>query len=392
MNLRLRNLLKNIGAFGFGLVLVSLFLGSVEFFFRLNETHHWLKERTVDFPTRKDPYQFDTSKLEYLKNLEPYSGVQDFDDPDDYHHAFDFSHCVAKALKLDPYWIGIPNCRARVTLKKAHSHRTVYDTYYSFESHGLRVIPAAKSNSENFLLFLGCSFTWGEGVSDENTFANQITKGFSGFNGFNLGMGGYGPNSNLAVLENGKLDIRMQAIKGNNGIAVYTYIDDQLRRLLGSASWIGNSDSLTDPYFTLRNQRLTRNGSFQSGRPFRTFIYSQLSKLALLRYLKLDPPGIDEADIEFFVSVIKEMQSILVSQYHVKRFIFSAFSNPSLYMERLKPKLEREGIEVFDFSTFPAYEITKGRNLNFGNGHPTALGYKLYSDLFLFEAARRKTY
>jgi hypothetical protein len=63
----------------------------------------------------------------------------------------------------------------------------------SFDADGRRHDPAAgKPNSAPRILVVGCSFTQGYGVGDEDTYAHQINRSLPGNEVLNFGTGGYG--------------------------------------------------------------------------------------------------------------------------------------------------------------------------------------------------------
>jgi hypothetical protein len=66
------------------------------------------------------------------------------------------------------HWL-IPGSMVRVS--KLHDDEVIFDVVYTISAHGFRVTPGAggTSGSAGRVLFFGCSYTFGEGVEDDQT-------------------------------------------------------------------------------------------------------------------------------------------------------------------------------------------------------------------------------
>jgi hypothetical protein len=354
----MKNFVLKLATIGFGLLLSSLILLIVEGLFRINHNYQWIKS----------PYVTDTD---------------DFD-PIDSEKSQEVSDCLPNHYA--PFWRGGESCGTKVILKRK-SNKTVFDAYYSFNKNGLRNIPSAVEN-ERFLLFLGCSFTFGEGQNDKDIFANLITKKLKPMNAYNLGMTGYGPNTVLRLLERNN-DKRFIDIKGKDGIAIYTYIDHHLLRLIGAMS-IMKMKRFWGHYYSLEKGMLKYNGTFLLGRPLMTKFYYFLGQSAIIDYFGLDLPIIGESEIDLFVSVMLEMKKRVKEIFKVDKFIVSIYPGENKFSSLFKTKLEKEGIYVFDFSNIDINKMFHGQEKITGNDHPSQLGHRFYSELVVSEIKKQK--
>ncbi|WP_204320533.1 hypothetical protein, partial [Klebsiella pneumoniae] len=77
---------------------------------------------------------------------------------------------------------------------------------YHFDATAARVTPSAEAGADTYL-FLGVSFTFGQGLADTEALAAQFTK-LNGLKvqGVNLGVPGYAPNHLIRAFEAGLLD------------------------------------------------------------------------------------------------------------------------------------------------------------------------------------------
>ena len=392
MSPKVRKILFPLISIFIGLLLSVAFGLTVEFFFRLNKEYSWLPPLHEKNFGSNDPKFFPTElDLSTYKNLQPYEGIADNSEADNYDDTYGFKDCNEPRLQLKPYWFGAPNCNARMIMKKRRSGRIVYDVHYLYDSYGLRIVPSAKKDAEKFLLFLGCSYTLGEGVDGDSTFPNKLTEKLSPINAFNLGMVAYGPNHIDQLLRKDRnSDIRLQAIHGDKGIAIYTFLDDHVRRAISTLSWHRDYKAAAyAPYFRLESDMLIQEDLFFKSRPVRTKIFDFLGYSEFLNFFKIEWPLIGEDELDLFTAIIADIKVKLVKDYQIKKFVFSVFPTNSRYIGQLKPLLEKQGIEVFDFSKVDVWSLMHDRFFLFGNGHPSPEGYQLYADLVFNEIKKR---
>jgi hypothetical protein len=107
-----------------------------------------------------------------------------------------------------PQWVSAPdselghrlNPGARVVASRAMGNATLYRVTYTITDAGART---TRGNARgDTWLFMGCSFTFGDGVEDDETLPSRFSEQL-GFNAnvVNLGVSGYGANNVLRQLE-----------------------------------------------------------------------------------------------------------------------------------------------------------------------------------------------
>src|SRR5262249_8155860 len=112
----------------------------------------------------------------------------------------------------------------------------VFDVRYSIDKNGLRVAPDSLKQNGPIAMFFGDSFTFGEGVSNDETLPNAFSI-LSGMRVLNFGQIGYGPHHILRLLE---LDVPKKIITSAPRLMVYTAIEDHIGRAAGRAAWDRN--------------------------------------------------------------------------------------------------------------------------------------------------------
>ena len=113
----------------------------------------------------------------------------------------------------------------------------IYHVTYTIDRHGLRVTPGVSADSarRGTFLFFGCSFTFGEGLNDDETLPYYFARELAFAQPVvNLGFSGYGPHQMLKRIELGMLD---EVVSGPVQAAVYVALPSHVDRAAGKAWW-----------------------------------------------------------------------------------------------------------------------------------------------------------
>jgi hypothetical protein len=245
---------------------------------------------------------------------------------------------------------------------------------YSIDEYSRRITPVRYQNGRHkFLLFLGCSFTYGEGVKDDQTLPYYTTEFSTEYFPYNYGFHGNGPFDILAKLETTDF---AKEVKEKNGIVIYTFIDAHIRRTVGStgvASW----NSRRVYYQLTKDGKLVRKGSFESARPVLTRFYKILSKSRLLKSLKVEiPPRITDKDVQLTARVIEEMKHQVADKFPKSSFYVVIYPG-SKYSSLLIRYLKEKDIRYLDYSKLFAGKKEKGQYvLSQEDKHPNPLAYQ----------------
>ena len=248
-----------------------------------------------------------------------------------------------------------------------------YNVTYSIDEFHRRIVPVNnKEQRDKFVMFIGCSYTFGEGVEDNQTFTYEVGKNATEYTPYNYAVHGHGPFDNLARLEG--IDYENE-IKEKQGLLIYMYIDPHVIRTIGggfSMSW-----KTDDPYYKdNRDGKLVRHGSFKEGRPFLTPLYYMLSKSRLLKTFKIwFPMRISSKHIDLTVKTIEAMQDRFNSQYPDSKFYVVIYPG-NHYANSIIETLREKGIRYLDYSNLfdiknPEYSIRKE------DEHPSVLAHRI---------------
>lgn len=210
----------------------------------------------------------------------------------------------------------IPN--SIISAKKIADGDVIYDAHYTIDKYGHRITSdeATCNCDKKAVLFFGCSFTYGEGIEDNQTlpfiFNLESQKKYSVFN---FGFSGYGAHQMLATLENNieystiakrKVDhVYYQAILDHINRAVFAtyptkYILDEKNQL-----------QLEKP---IQETKIINVEEKQNSD-------SRIKKIILA---KLNPNkqrawnDITDHDRDLFLQIVKKSRDIVQKKYHTK--------------------------------------------------------------------------
>ena len=148
--------------------------------------------------------------------------------------------------------IPTPNSRIRHLVRS--KTQTFIDIVYTIDEHGLRRTPSAEnSEATETVVFLGCSFTYGEGVEDDETLPAQVAARVPRAKVLNFGYSGYGPHQMLANLESGRVE---ELCPNPPRRMIFQMIPDHVRRIRG---WVDFQPHA--PRYVLQEGRARREGN-----------------------------------------------------------------------------------------------------------------------------------
>ena len=330
---RLRRWLKNVLALAFGLLLVFVMWRAIEKLFHvLNERN----DRRISF---EGSYYTD-----YLR----------YDDV------------------VGPK--GAPNVRVR-SVKRIDGD-VIYDATYTTDEFGRRIAYASQPpKRERFLAFFGCSYTFGEGLEDDETLPWQVAAMAPKHRVYNYGCSGYGPQQMLAKLDSGEF---AREIAEPSGMLVYVFIPHHVRRAIGSMR-VATKWGRTFPYYAFdAHHRLVRNGGFTTGRPHLTKWYNFLGGIDTFRYFGLDfPVFVTGKHLEFTAQIIQRAEVVSREIFPDAGFCVLLYpDSPQAEMSGRKiiPDLKKLGVEYLDFTSL--VDMRKEGSTIKGDDHPSAAAQK----------------
>ena len=244
----------------------------------------------------------------------------------------------------------------------------IYKQYYHIDQFGRRISPSTKSDSlyNEFAIITGCSFAFGYGLNEHETlgyFADSLI----GMRAYNYAVSGYGTQQTLEVLKNHNL---RSEIAEPNGVLIHLFIDDHIKRLIGSRRLIKLWASHF-PYYYLDGDELKRDGSFWSGRHIQSRFYRAISESAFIGLFDIDVPWfVTDNHLALFATVLSEAKNEFLKQYPEGRFVVIIGPNSEL-ASRVNNVLNEIDIEFLDCSNLLDKEKSEYK-IHWTEGHPSA--------------------
>lgn len=270
----------------------------------------------------------------------------------------------------------------------------IFDYTYHTDAFRRRITPDSSSTlvREAAVVFFGDSYTFGEGVNDDETLPNQFARQRPDLAVYNYAFSGYGPNHMLARLES--MSTRAE-VPEPRVVGVYVFIPNHVRRVIGAFSVI--SWSRHSPYYLLGDDGLpTRVGSFQGERLRLTKCYDFLKGDQVLKYLALDlPPRLSNEHHALSEAIIAKAAERFSAQFEGGEFyvvLYPSSPEDEFPAHETGKRLSVRGLRVLDYTDLlPAPAEDHFYLPHDSHPRPSAhalVAARLAADLALFEAPK----
>lgn len=228
----------------------------------------------------------------------------------------------------------------------------IFSYTYHTDNFRRRITPDGESvtSRHHALIFFGDSYTFGEGVNDDETLPNCVAKEAPNWAVYNYAFSGYGPNHMLARLES--LDTRSE-VPESEVTGIYVFIPNHVRRVIGAFSVI--SWSRHSPWYILGDDGLPRRlGSFQGERAGLTGWYDFLKGDYVIQYLGIDlPPRLTEGHHALTAAVIERSAAAFEESFQGGRFyvvLYPATPDDEFPASEMGERLRARGLQVLDYT------------------------------------------
>jgi hypothetical protein len=296
-------------------------------------------------------------------------------------------HVPVRRFYSDGYFLpddalGTAPARGMVGHSTEYEHgKLAYDVAYTIDSDGLRVAPPLNARAAvTSVLFLGCSFTFGEGLQDDQTLPYQVGEQSGGrYAIYNFSFHGYAPNQMLAAIESGRVQ---QTARIPPRYIVYTALPDHIARVAGKIPYGKHS-----PRYRLQpDGSVQRAGHFDDDEKqrsrFTASLAGNLLKSAIYRWIASIQPHTNENDLHLFLALVRQSRDRLKAEYPGADFHVILWRNFP-YEQETYDKMQA-GFAQMNIPTHLIENILPGYNANpqqywitAENAHPNALANRL---------------
>jgi hypothetical protein len=287
-----------------------------------------------------------------------------------------------------------PAAARRIGHRSYGGDRLLYDVTYTFNEHGLRTASPPTSERGDTLpciVFFGDSFTFGEGMTDEQTMPYQVWKRLTPrYQTVNFGFFGYGPHQMLAALEQGRVESDSHCRPSH---IVYQAIPNHVSRAAGLEAW----DHHGPRYGWRPDGRISQTGHFDDVRPI-TFLQwlrvghrqlhgrlqGWLEASVSYRTLLNSHRPVTTEDVALFAAIVGTAKQTASSIYPGVTFqvLFWDYEDDAEVVEAVLSRLKAQGIVVHPMSTIlPGFPATRSHyEISPYDRHPNAEAHAIIAD------------
>ena len=259
--------------------------------------------------------------------------------------------------------------------------RTIFDVIYTNNVYGLRIAPhdiynfPFKSGFKD-VIFFGCSFTYGEGVNDDESLPFLFEdKGQGKYKAYNFGFVGYGPQQMLRILESSMIDNIVSDKKPF--IAIYQAMPDHVSRCAlkyPAVMWYNGPGY----GFDKKGKLIFRKSLRDSENP----VVRRLVKSYLFKKIYCKP---NDNDVKIFMQVVLKSKTLVEDKYR-GMFYMLFWDNDSRLSKKILEALSREQIRVILVSQILgnlADEKIQKKYKIIEDGHPNRVAYGRIAEYLL---------
>ena len=266
----------------------------------------------------------------------------------------------------------------RVTSRTSATNEAIYDVTYRFDEHCRRQVPNNRGRKRRKVVLAGCSFTFGEGVTDEQTIANQLAALRKDTAVYSISLPGFGPGDVLRELQ--ERGTRTEGLGPAGGVGVFLLIDGQLERTICKSFCVQDRFAWVlqqRPYYRLNAQGdPVYVGTFRDSAPWKWRWYRLVFGSAFLEFVGWPRVNWTGADFRLMARLLAEIGKEMVEKAAIDRFVVVFYPSSSSYLaQNLREPLTRLGVGFLDYSRLNLDVLTDDHAFFPVDGHPSPRSY-----------------
>lgn len=261
--------------------------------------------------------------------------------------------------------------------------KKLYSVTYTIGTNGLRVVPQYNKKENKCVIFFGDSFTFGEGLNDDETLPYRVSIKTEGqYKIYNFGFQGYGPHQMLSAIEHNMID---NIIECKPKHVIYPALAAHVDRSAGPSPW----DQHGPRYILLEDGSVKYSGHFDDDKidgGIRPKIRNEMNKSLLYdKYFNRKEP-VSRANIDLFVGIIDKSKRLLEEHYPGLKFHMILWDNPEKNRELIIDLLNEKDIPIHLIEKIlPDYSENKSKYaiVPHYDYHPNARANELIADYII---------
>ncbi len=278
--------------------------------------------------------------------------------------------------------------------KRSFDGELLYDVTYTIGPNGLRISSPPEHGgdaSQECILFFGGSFTFGQGLEDEETMPYLIDVELNHhYRTYNFGVLGYGAHQMLSAIQHDIVKDVVECDPSRVTHVVYQGIPDHVLRSAGPLSWSKRGPR----YITDDDGGVELDGRFEDiagHKSWWKFIETQIDKSRIYRASQFNKyvPTYDLSAIELHRRILLDARDLMRSYYPRSEFHVLWWDRDDIDNRSIIDGLKQSGIDVHLISEILPHYQPGGLNtiyhLHERDNHPNALANELIARYLLRE-------
>lgn len=281
-----------------------------------------------------------------------------------------------------------PRPNSQVTLAKRKRGEVVFEATYTVDDYSRRVTPSPQVTVEpkEALLFFGGSYTFGEGVNDDETMPARVAAETSDCQVYNYGLPGAGPQHMLEQLRAEGVE---RQVKQKRALAVFSFLHVHISRAVGTDRVLrGIGGSYPWYEWDEETQSLIRRGFFSERRgPRRTASGSKLLKFVEDYYGE----NLTRDDARLTARLVIEAKRQFERRFDSKGFYVLVYPlRDGPLTDHVIQLLRNDAVRILDYRPLLTTKINYDEYFIPDDGHPQPRTHKLIADRLVKDLRLRK--
>jgi hypothetical protein len=281
-----------------------------------------------------------------------------------------FGNYVIEGFQPHPHLGYAPKPSSTINSCKIIEPDTIYCAQYIVDKSGRRQMPMSDSATAH-LMFFGCSYTYGEGVNNTETFTHLLAHTLPNYQVYNYAYSGYGPQQTLAKLEFGHI---ASEVSQQRGYCVYMLLPEHISRAAGAPYYIQGWGT-SSPHYAMQADSLVYFPNHKAWRPTYVAFQRFLGWCGLGSFVYPPPKTYTHQEVDLTVAILKEAQARYLALYPEGHFVVAlppAISNEENFIQ-IANALTMQGVSIWDFHS--AFHLNSPWAI-YGDGHLSTKGHQ----------------
>lgn len=258
-----------------------------------------------------------------------------------------------------------PNVKVSIRKKRWKTNEVLFDAVYSTDKYSRR-ITVPQNKADQALIFLGCSYTFGWGVNDDETLPSQLAALMPEFSVLNYGFNGAGAQHILEILRSKKIHTHGLPEKA---AVIYPFLHVHIRRAIGVYD-ISKSKSFGKyfPWYELEGDKPVRKGNFSDRRRRWNWNQAYRRKHGIKNWYG---EYIIKEDALLVCRLLEHGKRLFESHFDSLGFFILIFpERQGAYTDYVVDHCRKKGFEVLDYRGFFGKDYVEDDHFIPHDGHP----------------------